>query len=174
MTEIPALDLNAMADFNIEFAIKTLQSGAQLNPMAQVVSDRGIQVLTPEADVSNDEFAAAIAEFVQQHKATAVCLVAEAFVSKVTDPQTMAALKRGEGPGFAELLARGAIERKSFLIATVETPREFLLVRQEYDQDAMGVLVFGPRQYDRPESHELASMQGRFFSFFPHVSKALN
>lgn len=165
-------ELRAFSDHALEFAKQYLREHKQFNPMFQILSASGVDVVTAGAppedidlNVAKDALSEHVRSMVRERQAQAVCNVADGWVMKLDDrhPLFKTAIS---GRYSTETLERmGIAKRREALTVSLETPIYSRVMMQFYYRNSEGDIIF--RELKDADSNDPNMRQeGRFYNFF--------
>lgn len=165
-------ELKAFSDHALAFAKKFLQEHKQFNPMFQVLSASGVDILTPgdlpddmDEHVAKDALAEVVRSHIRERQALGVVSMSDAWVMKLDECHPF--FKEAQSGRFSiqELERMGVGKRREALILSLETPIYARIMEQFYYRNAEGNIIFRElKESDSTSWDEQPS--GRFYNFF--------
>lgn len=150
------MDFRELAAFSINFAIAILRSGNQL--CVQVVvfdQDDNMNVLADTGNLKPEEFMQAARKMVKDFNAKASCLLADSQVTRVTSPEAMHRVSRGESFTADEIVKRKWGRRRDAIVCTVEKPGEIAIFHQYYRRNSEGAIILEELHTANPDTNAL-------------------
>jgi hypothetical protein len=150
------MDLRALAEVSIDFAVTTLRSGNQLYVQAVVFDQDGqMNFLVDDGTVQQKKFLQALRQMIKDFNGKAACLLADSQVTKVTSPEANHRIALGESFTAEEILARKWGRRRDAIVCTVERPGEIAIYHQYYRRNAHGHIILEELQTANPDTQAL-------------------
>jgi hypothetical protein len=171
-------ELRAFSDHALEFAKHFLREHGNFNPMFQVLSASGVDVVVagePPEDIdlnlAKDALSEKVRELVRERQATAVCNVGDGWSMQLDKRHPLFRAARSGRYSTEQLERMGVAKRQEVLTVTLETPIYSRVVMQFYYRNSEGAIIFRELK-DADSTNPEMRPEGRFYNFFDQAKAA--